>query len=79
MRTANAPVLRKANATVRIKVSRFDLAYCGFDQSTELFALFFRDRGLQVLDFRIVFANEDDKGNIRNSCEPGIADQLWIK
>jgi len=48
---------------MRIKVCGFDLVYRRLDQSTEFFPLFFGDCGSEVLNFGVVFTNEDHKGN----------------
>ena len=63
MRATHAAVLRETNPAMRTKVARFDLIDGGFDQSTELPALCFGNRGSQILDFWMVFANEDHKGH----------------
>ena len=79
MWAAQAAVLRKADATVRNKLTRFDLIYGCLDESAELFALFFLDGSLKILNLRGMFSHEHHKCHIRNSGDPGITDELGIE
>jgi len=70
IRTAAAGVLRKADATVRQEL-------CGFDsldrvpyQATELLALPVGNRGSQVLNLDLPFADEYDLSDLGNSSHP---------
>ena len=67
MGTAHAAVLGKADPAVSRELRSFDLADRRCDKTIEFPALFFRDRGLQVLDFRLMLAYEDDQSHIGNS------------
>src|ERR1700688_4227261 len=79
MRATDTTVLREANTTVRIKMTGFNLIYRGLHQSTEFLALCLGNGGFQILDLRMVFANEHDEGHFGNSGKPGITDQLRIE
>src|SRR6266851_1568472 len=79
MGTTDAPVLRKANAAVRTKVTHLDLVDGCLDKSTEFLTLFFRDRRSQVLDLGRMLSHEDDQRYVRYSSDPGIANQLRIQ
>jgi hypothetical protein len=53
LRATQTSVLRKANATVRREVSRFDLTDRGVDQFAELPPLLVADGGLEILRWQI--------------------------
>jgi hypothetical protein len=48
-------------------------------QLTELLALMVGDRSSQVLNLCEALANENNLRNFRNTCDPRVADQLWVK
>jgi hypothetical protein len=48
-------------------------------QATEFLALLVGDGGSQVLNLHQPFPNEYDLGDVRNSSDPGVADQLRIR
>ncbi len=64
---------------MRIEMPRFDLVDGGFDQATELLALFFGNAGLQILNFRKLLAHKHNESDIGNSGQPGIANQLRVQ
>ena len=61
------------------KVGRFDSADRAFHQTAKLLALFVGDRGAQVLNLDQALTDEDDLGNIGNTRDPRVADQLRIQ
>src|SRR6266446_2078015 len=79
MCATHASVLRKADACVRNKLSRFDLANRCFYKAPEFSALLFRDGRSQVLDFGSVFPDENDQCHLRNPADPGITNELRIE
>src|SRR5229473_5134795 len=79
MGTTDAPVLRKANAAVRVEMTHLDLVDGCLDKSTEFLALLFRNFRLEVLDLGRMLSHEDDQGYVRYSSDPGIASQLGIQ
>ena len=64
MRAAHTDVLRKANAAVRRELACFELSHRRLDQAAEIPPLIFRNRGLQVLDFRQMLSHKDDESDI---------------
>jgi hypothetical protein len=42
-------------------------------------SLFSGDGGVQVLNLDQALADEDDLGNFGDTCDPGVANQLWIE
>ena len=72
MWAAQAAVLGKADAAVRNKLSRFDLADRSLHKAPKLLTLLFRDRRSQILNFGSVFPHEYDQGYFRNPTDPGI-------
>src|SRR6201981_3730119 len=79
MRTAQASVLREADAAVRRELARFDLANGRFDEATVVPALFFRNSCLQILNLGMIFPHEHHEPHIGDSTDPGIANQLWVE
>ena len=79
MGTADATVLWESNTAVAGKLTRFDLTNRRFDQTPELTALFFGNRGLQVLDLRPLLSHEHDHCDIGNTTDPGITNELGIQ
>src|SRR5271169_6070891 len=79
MGTAHTAVLREADAAVRNELTGFDLSHCGFNQPTVLPSLLFGNHRPEVLNLRLILANEHHHGYIRNSAHPGVANQLWVK
>ena len=79
MRAAHAAVLRETDPAVGRELGCLDLADCGCHKAPKFLALLFRDRGLQVLDLRLVFSYEDNESHIGNSGHPRIADQLRVE
>ena len=49
------------------------------DELGEFQTLLISDGGAQILNFDQTFAYEDDLRDVRNTCNPGIADQLLIE
>src|SRR5229473_3779670 len=79
MWAAQAAVLGKANAAVRNKLSRFDLADRCLHEAPELLTLLFRDRSSQILNLGSMLPDEDDQCYFRNPTDPGITDELRIE
>src|SRR5258708_20730606 len=79
MGTTDAPVLREADAGVRVAMPHLDLVDGCLDKSPEFLTLFFRNRRSQVLDLRRMLSHEHDQGYVRYSSDPGIANQLGIQ
>lgn len=79
MRTANATVLWKPYTAVGWKLGCFDLIDGCREETTEFQALFLGDRGLEVLNLRLMLSHEHDKGYIGNSGRPGVADKLRVE
>ena len=72
-------VLGKPDAAVRQKLCRLDLPDRRVDQFAELAPLFVRDCGSEVLDLNQSLADEVHLRYIRDSGDPGIAEQLGIE
>src|SRR6266704_234523 len=79
MWAAQAAVLGKADAAVRNKLSRFDLADGCLHWPPELLTLLFRDRSSQILNLGNMLPDEDDQCYLRNPTDPGITDELRIE
>src|ERR1700674_4512675 len=79
MRTANAPVLREADSWMGRELSSFDLTSGRFDQLAKLLTLLLRDRSQQVLNLRDAFPHKRHNGDVRDACDPGVADELEVK
>src|SRR5205809_4296096 len=79
IRTAATRVLRKTNATVRQELGRLDLLDGGFDQLSELAPLLVVDGCAQVLDFDQPLAYENYLGDVGDSGDPRIANQLRVQ
>src|SRR5579864_7608198 len=79
MRTTDASVLRKANATMGTKVTFLDLIYGGSHEATKFLTLFLGDRRSQVLNFGGMFPDKNDQGYLGNSADPRIANQLRVE
>src|SRR6202521_5678756 len=79
MRTANAPVLREADSWMGRELSSFDLTSGRFDQLAKLLTLLLRDRSQQVLNLRDAFPHKRHNGDVRDACDPGVADQLKVQ
>src|SRR5439155_149049 len=77
--TAAARVLGKTDAAVGQELGRLDLLDGGFDQLTEFAALLIVDGGTQVLNLHQALAHENHLSDFRNSGDPRVANQLWIK
>src|SRR5579863_4568944 len=77
--TAAARILRKADATERQKIRRFNPADRSFDKVTELLPLFVGNGGAKILNFDQALADEYDLGDVGNSCYPRVANQLRIE
>ena len=78
IRTAAAGILGKADATVRQKVRRLDSPDRAFHQPAKLLTLFVGDGSVKILNLDHALANENHLGDVRNTCHPGVADQLRI-
>src|SRR5277367_5910476 len=79
MRATDATVLRKPDPAVRVEVTHLDLRDGCRHQLAEFPTLLLRDRGPQVLDLGRVLAHKHDHCYIRDSTDPGIADELGIE
>jgi hypothetical protein len=64
---------------VRRELCRFCLTGGRFDQLAEFLTLLFRDRSQEVLNLRDALPHKRHNGNIRDSRNPGVADQLEIQ
>ena len=64
---------------MRQEVRRLDSTDRVFDQVAKLLALFLGDGGAQVLNLDQALADENDLGDFRDACDPGVADQLRIE
>src|SRR5438309_7146840 len=76
--TAAARVLRETDAAVGQELSRLDLPDGGFDELRELAPLLIVDSGAQVLDFDQPLAYENYLGDVGDSGDPRIANELRI-
>ena len=76
---ASAGVLRKPDATVGHEVTGFYSLDRVLDQTAKFLALFVGDGGGQVLNFDQPLADEDDLGNVGDTSDLGVADQLRIE
>src|SRR5271163_3838729 len=79
MRTTDAAVLRKANATVGIEVTCLDLMNGCFYKMAEFPTLLFRNRRFEVLDFWRMLSHEHNQRDVGDPANPGIADELGIE
>jgi len=79
MRTAHAAVLGEADSAVGRELGSLNLIDRCSHKAAKLHTLLFRDGGLEVLDFRVMFPHKDDERHVRNASDPGIADQLGVK
>ena len=79
IRTAATRVLRKTDATVGQELGRLDLLDGGFDQLSELAPLLVVDGCAQVLDFDQPLAYENYLGDVGDSGDPRIANQLRVQ
>ena len=79
MWAAQAAVLGKADASVRNKLSPFDLADRCLNEAPEFLTLLFRDRRSQVLNLRSMLPDEDDQCYLRNPADPGITNELRVE
>src|SRR5438132_11796601 len=79
IRTAAARVLRETDAAVGQELRRLDLPDDRFDQLPEFAALLICDSGVQVLNFDQAFAHEHHLGDVGDSGDPGITNQLRVQ
>ena len=79
MGTADAPVLRKADAGPGRELGSFDLTNRRIDHLTKLSTLLVRDRSQQILNLRDTFPHESHDGNVGDTSDPGVTDQLEVK
>ncbi len=77
--TADAPVLRETDPWVGRKLGSFDLTSGRFDQLAKLLTLLFGDRSQQAWNLRNAFPQKSHNGDIGDSRDPGLADELEIK
>lgn len=78
-RARAAWVLREANAAVGQKLCRFDLTNGFVNQSAELPTLLISDCCAKILHFDQSFTYEHDLSYFRDSGDPRVAEQLWVK
>lgn len=73
--TAEAGILGEADSAVGQEAAGVDLADGLFNQLAELPLLLGGDVGLEVLDFRQVFADEHHQSHVGQAADPGVAEQ----
>jgi hypothetical protein len=79
VRAASAGVLGKADATVGHELTGLNSLDRVLNQAAKLLSLFVGNGGGQVLNFDQSFAHEYDLGNVGDTSDPGVADQLRIE
>jgi hypothetical protein len=61
------------------ELGTFDLSGGRFDQLAKLLALLLCDRSQKVLNLRDAFPHERHNGNVGDSSDPGVADELEVE
>src|ERR1019366_2591514 len=79
MGTAHAPVLRKTDSWPRKELCSFDLTDRHFNQLAKLPTLLIGNRSQQVLNLRNPLPHESHNGDVGDTADPGVADELQVK